>query len=407
MADSTTCPFCNAVIATPAPDPASGKVHCPRCGETFPSKNLAQVAPGAPPSRISAEVQRHRQARQVSGWRSTRGLIIGGVILAALGLGVGFAINHLNRGSKSETPHIEVDTSKPVAPLDMPGLRYLPAGTDSVVAVQFRPLLDALPNGQARNPRALLTWIGLPKDAIDGVEKIVPIGLDNIDQLVLGLKVTDGVLLKQIVLVVHTRAAFSMDSIVAGLDAKELKSGDRRIYQVTGSPKSFFVDLCLWAPNDRVLVVALETKEIEASHHGIDHLAPRLVETAQQQFAPDTYFWAVLDSERWEILGLPLLRMLAPEQRLVFEKFNISLSVVRTVTLAVRTDPEPSLTVGFEMKAEKTAEEFRTYLTDRLKDDADRVTVGGAGNRVMVRTSIQGGELRGLIQKLLPLAKKN
>jgi hypothetical protein len=404
MPDSTTCPFCNAVIATPTPDPASGKIHCPRCGESFSPKRTSATADAISlQPLIAGEVQRHRQARQKDGWRSVRRLLVVGLILGALGAAAGFGINYLNRDKVVRPPHVEVETAKPVPPAEMPGLSYLPAGTDSVIAVQFTPLLAALPEGQVKDRRALLNWIGLPNDVVGTLEKVVPIGLENIDQLVLGLKLNEGALLQQIVLVVHTHQPYSMPEIAARLNAKEQKAGERTIYQATGT-KQFPV--ALWAPNDRVLVVALENKDIESAREGvggsIEHLSPRLVEIARHDFAPDTCFWAVLDSERWELVGLPLLALSA-EQRKAFEKLNISLSVVRTITLAVRTDPEPSLTVWFEMKAEKAAEEFRAYLLERLKKEDGRVVVGGAGNRVMIRTPIQSAELRRLIQKLAPL----
>ncbi len=405
MPASTTCPFCNAVIASPAADLTTGKIHCLRCDESFsPKKHSADTKAADSQPLISAEVERHRQARQPTGWRSTRGLVIGGIVLAALGVAVGLGIHYWNRDKNPQPPHANVETAKPVTPAEMPGLGYLPAATDSVIAVQFRPLFDALPAGQSKDPRTLLNWIGLPRDSISTLEKVVPIGLENIDQLVLGLKLKEGSPLEQITLVIHTREAFSVEAIVGRLNRKEIKSGDRTVYQTTGDPR-FPFDLCIWAPNDRVLVIALQAKDIEQPREGIEHLSPRLVEIVRTQLTPDTYFWGVLDSERWELLGLFLLG-LAPEQRQAFEKLNISLSVLRTVTVAVRTDPAPALTVWLELKAEKTAMEFREYLAERVKDEGGRVAVGGAGNRVMLRTPIQTGELRGLIQKLMPTSNK-
>ena len=404
MPESTNCPFCNAAIPVPVADPVSGKIHCPRCDEAFTARTRSAAVSGPAEPMIGKEVERHREARQPSGWRSPKGLIIGAVLFVILGAAAGLGINYWKRDKNQQPPHAQIETAKPVAPADMPGLCYLPAGTDSVIAVQFRPLLAALPDGQTKDPRALLGWIGLPAEALNALEKILPIGLEQIDQLVLGLKLKDGGLLKQIVLVVHTREAFSMPALVNKLKAKEQKSGDRTTYLAPGTPK-FPLDLHLSAPNDRVLVVALEAKDIESPREGVEHLAPRLVEIARNQFAPDTYFWAVLDSERWEVLGLFLLG-LAPEQRQAVEKLNISLSVVRTVTLAVRVEPEPALIVWFEFKSESAAQEFRAYVSGRLNYDGANVAIGGAGNRVMVQTPIQSGELRSLMQKLLPPVKK-
>lgn len=405
MPDSISCPFCNAVIAVLVVDPALGKIHCPRCDESFAPKRPtgdAAIQPAQPP--ITAEVQRHRQARQTDGRRSVRRLLVVGLALGLLGTGIGLCISYLNRDKTPQPLHGNIETGKAVPPIEMPGLRYLPAGTDSVIAVQFQPLLAALPEGQVRDRQALFNWIGLPKDIVTTLDRVLPIGLDNVDQLVLGLKLKDGGLLKQIVVVAHTREAFSIDEIAKRLKAKEHQEGERTIYETTGTAK-FPLDLHLWAPNDRVLVIALESRDIEPAREGVEHLAPRLREVARNQLAADTYFWAVFDSERWELLGLFLLSLSA-EQRKAFEALNISLSVVRTVTLAVRTDPEPSLTVWFEMKTDSTAEEFRSYLTERLKGEGERAAIGGAGNRVMLRTPIQSGELRNLIQKLIPAVKK-
>jgi hypothetical protein len=47
-----TCPYCNARVPAPAPDPARGRIACPRCGETFPYRpaDSDAVAAGPPPA---------------------------------------------------------------------------------------------------------------------------------------------------------------------------------------------------------------------------------------------------------------------------------------------------------------------------------------------------------------------
>lgn len=406
MPETIACPFCNALITT-SPDPISSKFVCPRCDQAFASKQTMVVEKtGTPPTAINAEVQRHREARLANGRRSVKRFVIVAVALAILGTLTGLGIRYLNRDKETpQPPSANGDTAKPVAPADMPGLAYLPAGTDSVVAVQFRPLLAALPEGQAKDPGKLLTAIGLPKEVGRFVEGL-PIGIENVDQLVLGLNLRDGNFLKQIILVVHAREPFSMAELATRLNATKQTSGDRVIYRMKGNPKSMHLDLSMWAANDRVLVVALENNEIAPPHEGIEHLSPRLVERARNRFAKDAYLWAVFDSERWEILGLWLLQGLTPEQRKAFDAYNVSLSAVRCVCMAIRTDPEPTLVVIVEMKAEKTAEEFRAWLTERIKDE--KAIIGGAGDQVVVQTPLQGrNELRLLVQKALEAKKKD
>lgn len=139
-----TCPFCNSELPL---EPADHR--CPRCGEQLPLHDRS-TAGSLLDDRIDAEMARHRLARQAKAKRSTRIAIIFAVALGAAGIGLGL---HLSRTGCVFPERTVADTARAVAPEEMPGLLYLPSGTDSVIAFQLVPftIRFRMPKGTTPN----------------------------------------------------------------------------------------------------------------------------------------------------------------------------------------------------------------------------------------------------------------
>ena len=402
-----SCPYCNAAVPAPDVSPLSGRVRCPRCGDLFPVLAAgAQTVPSAP--QIDDEVRRHRQARETRATRSLKVTLLVGLGLGVLGVIVGLSLRH-SGDEPAHQPAARVESAKSVAPLEMPGLAYLPKGTDSVIALQLRPLMGAFGGDREDNPRAALAKLGLPDESLGGIERITGFGLDHIDQVVFGMQLNGGIP-RQPVLVVHSRTSYSIDELARRGKAIVEKKGERTYYRVV--PGQFPDKVYWWAPNDRVLVAALESSCLDGiSRRGAGSRATicrreKLVKCATGVLTASTYGWAVLDSDHWDQIA-NLVDLLLGKRGGLFEQITEPLSSLRTITLGLNGDGVPALTGWFDLRSVKAAADWRAWLQMKYADTNGKIAVGGAGNRVMVRLPATAEGIRSAIERALPVKEKS
>ena len=195
---TTTCPFCNALV--PLPDPVPARVLCRHCAESFVPRHEESATPAALTVTLEQEVERHRESRRgtgSSGWKWVAGL----VLLAGIGAGIWW----WQRPQKMPAPLPAPETAKIYTPEEMPALRYLPAGTDSIIAVQVQPLLGLNPTATEAEIRSALLLKGVPADFVEGLQKNVGLSWEQLDQLVIGTKLKNGLEVDRLVAVVHLR----------------------------------------------------------------------------------------------------------------------------------------------------------------------------------------------------------
>jgi len=382
------CPFCNALVVA---DTGATRIRCSRCGDFF-SPSGAAVGPAG----LDDDLERHREARKALSSRSLKRTLLIAGSLGLLGIAVGLIVSQ-SRGPKPPASSGKDSSHAAVAPIDMPGLGYLPDKVDSVIAMQFRPLLEALPEGDIREPKNALIRLGIPEDVLGSVEKLLGMPLDNIDQLVIGLKLNEGLLSSQPVLVVHTHKPFNIEQIAKRAKASPDAHGDRTYYRANAS-NLFGERVYWWAVNDRLLVVGMQGALLDSipagGRAGRDHLAPRLAERARDLLTADTVCWAVLDSEHWDaIAGLATL---AGKKKEGLDNLPEVVEPLRTVVLGLRLDPTPVLTAWFDMKSSDAAEKWRSQVAK----SGDEIAVGGAGSRVMLRLPANSTVTR-LLQRLV------
>jgi len=384
-----SCPYCNARITG---SPTAGKLICSRCGEAVPLPEGHSESS----SNLEAELLRHRQSRQARAARSIKATLILGLSLGALGIIAGLCIAWFKPKDPSPRSTPKAEPVRPVAPAEMPAIAYLPEGTDSIIALQLRPLIDSLPNNQDKDPRSILKRYGLGPELISILEQTVPVGLDKIDQAVIGLKLKEGSLLHQVVLVMRTNEDCSIEAVAERTKANAFTKDGRLYYNSrSGSGLQYY-----WSPNNRILVAGFDTDSLKAipeeGRPGLGHLSPRLAEIMRTQLGAETCFWAVLDSEKWANIG-------GAFSLISGKRFDLTeiLSSLRTVVLALNLDPEPSIVAWFDAASEAKAAEWRKWLAGQLKDNG-KVTVGGAGNRLLVRLPAQEEVIRSLVGKLTP-----
>src|SRR5262249_20700652 len=147
-------------------------------------------------------------------------LIMGG--MAAAGLAFALWTQHERRKRDATGPTPVVVTP----PLELSSLRYLPGDVDTILGIHVAEILED-PTG-----RVLLTQLPLPvgNAGFDIIEQWTGLSLEEMDHLVLGLRVEEHIL-PRVTLVVQTRRPMDTKKVVAALKAKSAsKQGKKYVY---------------------------------------------------------------------------------------------------------------------------------------------------------------------------------
>ncbi len=387
-----TCPFCNSELPL---EPADHR--CPRCGEQLPLHDRS-TAGSLLDDRIDAEMARHRLARQAKAKRSTRIAIIFAVALGAAGIGLGL---HLSRTGCVFPERTVADTARAVAPEEMPGLLYLPSGTDSVIAFQLRAFHDSLPDAKGDDAKPTWAELGIPPETGKSIERTTGLTIGDIDQLVIGSTLKDGSPTNSL-LVVHTHRSVSIEEIAQRLKAQPITKGERTYQRVGASGKMPF-DIYWWSPNDRVLIAALKASDLDALPVGgqatLKHLSPRLLQN-MRKLTPDTTCWAVFDSERPAVIAALLTVVFNQADGLKeIEKW-------RSLVVGLHTDPEPYATIWLELETDEFAVDLRNRLQEKFKEANEPIAVGGAGSQIMIRLPVMENAIVSVFRNLIAVKPK-
>jgi hypothetical protein len=328
------------------------------------------------------------------------------LIVAALvvGLGVGGWLLWESR-DRDDEPQSQLPKSAAglVRPADMPGLGYLPATTEAIVAIQVPHLVEKLPTDGESDPAEALRQLGVPEGALDVIERASGVGLQNVNQLVVGLDFSQGALPPRTVVVVQSRDRFDLSHIGRKAKASALKRGSRTL---TVTPFAPGVELHWWAPSGHVLVATLAQRDYDAiptePHIGVGHLRAELSDLIVNRVRDDACAWVAASSDRWDQYLKPYTwfrftplqgrsDLIAPAGRL------------RSVTLAVPAPAESLVDLQLGLNNADAAEELRAALADRFH--AEAVEVSGEGEIVRIRTEFDPGRLRSVVGRLVPPRK--
>lgn len=401
-----TCPFCNALVPTPAIIPPGARLICPRCEETFALKvehsdGSTQIAPLAA-TDLQSEVDRHRaQSRSsVRIWRLLAILTFLG--LAGLAAGLYFTddpkeVRPIPVGSKAAMVH----------PLKISNLGYLPAGTDSVVAIQFGPFLRAFHADDQTDIVGLLVRMGMPEVLVDFLANLSAVGLADLDEAVIGTHLQEGDLdLGKLIFIMRTRQPVDLATVMERHKAKaevDRQSG-RKIYKGQVKVQKLTLDVYWWQVNDRVFAGALSDLGLrgipETPRAGLDNLDSKLRERVAAWVAEDSYFWLALRTDGSESLSL-LLSLVGPLRAKAKEEESITdrLKSLQILVMGVRSgDGEHTATLWTEWKSAAAANAVRDELSQGI--EKGQMTVGGAGNALMLRMPAAPSTLRDAISRM-------
>jgi hypothetical protein len=329
------------MVAVPSGTQDGQFIPCPRCGERFPYRGPAVEENGTAPVPVASPVtaagpDQHlvdrvgERLRQYP--RRSIVLVILGVmvVMAAASLTLALATRSFRRANdRLPAPDEAAARVRIAAPADLAGLGYLPPDTDVIIAVhvaealqepagqdflrRFRPedLVHDQPGEGAALPGDLERWTGLP--------------LEDLDHVVLGLKVGGAAIPPPMILVAQTRRRYDPTKIRDALKATRITDAGKTLFR-------FHVDRpplepVLWFAGERTLLVALTAEHLAevpaAPDPGASHLGAPLQDVLRQRLGPGTQAWAAGHAKDWDqTTARLLLALLHKEDRQVLEKMR-------------------------------------------------------------------------------------
>ena len=405
MAALISCPYCNAPVPPPRPFPPNRRIICPRCGEQFPvrlpeGEGVEAMTPETPePADAFREAPApDPHARQEKALRSIRRTLIVGISLGVLGLLVGLGWTFLRPRSRPEAPPTSPEPPRHLAPAEFTGLGYLPDGTDAVVALNLTDLAEQRKGEGTADVRSALRRLGVPESAFGWFERTTGLRLEEIDQIVVGLRFDQRVLPPQVTLVIHARKPFDAETLLARMKARTFDKGGKTLHSVRleGQP----LPAVLWLPSDRVLIAGIAGEDFDAvpnePRKGIAHLSEPLRDLIGK-LPHDAPVWGVAHSDRWAEIAKPylLLAKTKDDSALVG-----TLEELRSLAFGVSVGPKPTLSAWVRVNTEDTAKRWRSWLAGRLAGTEPAAQVGGGEGWVYVRAQANSLEdLGALVRK--------
>jgi hypothetical protein len=295
--------------------------------------------------------------------------------------------------------------AKPVSvkPADMPGLGYLPASTEAVLAVQVPQFLERLGPEAADDPAKALVALGVPQMLAEIIDKATAVGLKNVYQLVVGFAFQNHAFPPEITVVVHTARPFDLEAIAHETKARGLNKNGRHLFVAKAGP----VAEVFWCKvDDRVLVATILAKDFDdvptSPKEGLDHLRRAVASVIRERLADDACVWLVASSDRWDkylaaytwLPGTQLqgrTDLIKPAERL------------QTVAVSVPMESEHPIDVQIGLKSTDAGQEFRASMVERFKDE--QVEVSGDGEWVRLQSLNDPANIRSIIGRLMPNAK--
>jgi hypothetical protein len=373
MTAQVSCPYCNAGVAL-IELPPSGRATCPRCGEAFPVRAVAEAGADPDPHLPAASLNGTHApppAERPAGWSLGSLALLGitlGVVVFALGL---YAIFH-------KTPHPPFDPAPPrnpaatLPPSAVPGLAYLPTDTNIAFALQPGPLL-AYAERNHTEPRQVVAQAGIPDRAFALLDRL-GLKLEQIDHVVGGLAVTGESVLPRVFVVLALREPpASPDDFRKRLSATQFTapSGATR-YKVDlgGLPAE------MTHPDAKTYLFATEGKDLESApgRKGSEHLPASLRESLTK-LSPASFAWAATGAEHWS--EKPSVK--AAAAILKQPKLSAQLANLRAAAVGLSLEPELRVTLAARTTDGASAEKLRDRAAIALASQPG-VLVGSSGD---------------------------
>ncbi len=385
------CPCCNASFPAPPGVQVGVRLCCERCGESFVVRQLRQTsaAPsaafvrpdGISPTPSSPTTLTQEARASLSAPRRWSNRAIAGVVLLVMGgmaaTGLTFALLTVDQrrandrgitGKNTRRPPLVVDpeTRPPIAvipPLQLEGLRYLPADTSILAGVRVTEVLDSGPGREALTRPLQIGPLSLPIQSMQSWTGLRP---EQIDHVLFAIRGGKSRWMPQFLLVVRTREPLDFNAVRKQLVNVERWPGSKKeIYRFrldNGRPP--FTEGLLSHPDDRTLLLDWQQEDLRTLEANpfpkASHLSAALREVMETRMKPAGPIWLAGHAENWKeaLPALQFLKLDKPEHQLI--------AALRTFAVWIQLEGKPTWFAALRGADARATKEFRVYLTDRL-----------------------------------------
>lgn len=289
----------------------------------------------------------------------------------------------VNRG-ESRPP---IPPTKPVAsefgpatipPLGIAGLRYLPANSQIVAAVQTAPLATYAERLKTE-PKQLLRDAGLPEAVFESLAQ-AGVRFESIDHLAVGLTLSDDDAIPVATVVVALKTAPADASLLTKQIQKE----------------KLFTLFTAAIVGERFLILVTDAKSMPREPKpNVDHLATAIRETIQNQISPAAVAWLATDTQSWHERPAIKAAILAANRP------ELPALIARGRALALSFSLEPEFNVGLAVKcdSEETAKQLQNFLG--IKGAGQPWMIGGTDGWAVVDAAVPPKDIPALVKSLL------
>lgn len=390
---SLSCPSCGSAVLVPDRVEAGQPVPCPRCGQSFPCPPLVGQAEdrltSRPPARTEDGIVAQLPYAAAGTPPSTpRRFSNRSVALAILGLMGAMAVAGLLWALLTQPGRRARD------PVNLLG--YLPGDCNAVAAVDLTKTLKE-PAGRDFVDQVRLGPTGL---GLANIEQWTGLKREDIHQVVMGLKIDDGMKLPRLTLVVQTREPYDADAVLEALKASrpsERRKKTLHRFPVAGTSR----EASVWCAAENVLVVCLEPEDFDGvpltPHAGADHLPAPIQGLVWDKLGQGSQAWVAAHAKHWET---------TPVWLSVTFNFNPSmedhrvLKQVQTVGVWLRFDRGVRVNAACGCGSADGAESLRKYLVEKQIVEGEHVRVQ-KGDWVIVESPSSPEAVRRFMGKAL------
>jgi hypothetical protein len=371
VSEPLCCPYCNAHVPLSVPITQGQRVRCPRCQEIIPyrragtdlGENAIRVAPlafsGQAPAELGPAVASPSQQRRSNRTIARLLLTLMGT-MAVLGLAFALWTQHIRRQHDYRDQVLDPGPPPIVAvpPAQLPGLGYLPQGTDVILGVH---VAEASESPLGRELLARLT-LGSGDFGLSGLEQATGLQPAELDHVVLGLKI-DERLLPRVTLVVQTRRPYDPEKVLAALKVgRRTERGNRMLYRFPLNQPP--VDAALWLADKQTLIFGLTLEDLDAVPLApsieLERFPSSLRRLLTEQVPANARAWLIGHIERWDQTAAQLLWLA------VTKEAREALGGVQTIGLWLSIAADLSFRGTFECADARAAGILHGYLNRHL-----------------------------------------
>jgi hypothetical protein len=208
-----------------------------------------------------------------------------------------------------------------------PALGYLPDDTDAILNVNF-PMAEQKPESQV-----MIDRLGLGPGGNLDLQRLTGLSLDQIDDVMVGLRLEGKALIPGIRVVVQTRSSYDADDLRKKLGSKRSKKEGDRPYDLV-QPAGLPFEFALWCATPRTYVMCYPAEDLakvpaEPNPH-VERFAAPIADLLRYRSDRDSFFWAVAHADDWQTTPLAWLNFDEATKKMLFQ--------IRTLGVGLRMD---------------------------------------------------------------------